>query len=214
MRQETARLRRPVLARKQRAIIVVVCEGATEYAFLDEWRRTVSGRELELKLYQTKKTTPVHLVRTAMQKRDEALRRSRLETGDAVWVACDGDEHRASATQRMQWREAMQQARAEGIEIAWSNPSFELWLLLHFQDQTSQLDATAATKALRKHEPAYEKGDNSVTRRLGAADADSKTPRLQDALRRAGEPVDLPEHAPENPATRFGVLMRQLLRFG
>jgi hypothetical protein len=46
---------------------------------------------------------------------------------DEVWCVFDVDEHPKLA-------EARDQANANGIQLAVSNPCFELWLLLHFQE--------------------------------------------------------------------------------
>jgi hypothetical protein len=53
--------------------------------------------------------------------------------------------------------EARQQARANGIKLAISNPCFELWALLHFQDQSADLSRQAARRQLKHHIPEYEK---------------------------------------------------------
>lgn len=46
---------------------------------------------------------------------------------DEVWVVFDRDEH-------PRYDEAVNMARANGIELAVSNPCFELWLLLRFRE--------------------------------------------------------------------------------
>ncbi|MEI5135869.1 RloB family protein [Streptomyces libani] len=50
-------------------------------------------------------------------------------------------------------RAAMRLAAREGVQVALSHPSIELWLLLHFQPFTSQEDGLSTTikKLLRKH---------------------------------------------------------------
>lgn len=44
-----------------------------------------------------------------------------------VWIVCDADDF-------PDLDEAKQRARAEGMGFVWSNRSFELWLLLHFEN--------------------------------------------------------------------------------
>ena len=63
------------------------------------------------------------------KKAQDAARREDDENlaYDAVWCVFDVDEHPQIA-------DARQMARANGIELAISNPCFELWLLLHFRD--------------------------------------------------------------------------------
>ncbi len=53
--------------------------------------------------------------------------------------------------------DARPQARDNGIELACSNPCFELWALLHFQDQSAFLGRDAARHLLKTHLRQYEK---------------------------------------------------------
>lgn len=86
---------------------------------------------------------------------------------DRVWVVFDRDEF-------PDFDEAIQQAAEYKINCAWSNESFELWLLLHFKDvseRTSRDDLcdlleTAIRNELHKTDPNalydYSKGDNKI----------------------------------------------------
>jgi hypothetical protein len=87
---------------------------------------------------------------------------------DHVWCVFDVDEHPHIP-------DAKQQARDNGIELAISNPCFELWLLLHFQDQRSCIDRSALHHECVKHLPEYEK-------RIPFAKVH---PNYQEAVRRA-----------------------------
>ena len=86
---------------------------------------------------------------------------------DRVWVVFDRDEF-------PDFDEAIQQAAEHKINCAWSNESFELWLLLHFKDvseRTSRDDLcdlleTAIRNELHKTDPNalfdYSKGDAKI----------------------------------------------------
>jgi hypothetical protein len=69
---------------------------------------------------------------------------------DEVWCVFDVDEHHYLP-------EARQQAADNGIHVALSNPCFELWVLLHFRNQTAHIDRHKVQHACREHLPAYEK---------------------------------------------------------
>jgi hypothetical protein len=211
MSQRRADLDRRTMSRSQRAIVVVVCEGQTEYAYLDALRLELPRGAIVLKVFPTKKTTPHHLVATAQQKRLEVFRGEKPKPGDAVWVVCDGDEHRGSDTERAQWHVAMATAAEQGIEVAWSNPNFELWLLLRFVNQTAQLSKEEAGRKLKRYLPNYDKGDNTVVRELGKADTDLTSGPIQTALRHAGRPSPKSDGDLPNPSTRFGCLIQFLL---
>jgi hypothetical protein len=82
----------------------------------------------------------------AHQFQDEFLRY------DEVWCVFDVDEHPLSHL-----AEVRQIARNNEIHLAVSNPCFELWALLHFEDHTAFLNTRGAQKRLRLHLPRYRK---------------------------------------------------------
>ncbi len=49
-------------------------------------------------------------------------------------------------------KEAVALAGDRGVKVAVSNPCFELWLLLHFQDQFAWLDNRGARRELERHD--------------------------------------------------------------
>ncbi|MEO6195139.1 MAG: RloB family protein [Thermoanaerobaculia bacterium] len=67
-----------------------------------------------------------------------------------VWCVFDVDEH-------PHLLDARQKARDNGIDLAVSNPCFELWALLHFQDQTAHLERDEARRRLKEHIRGYGK---------------------------------------------------------
>jgi hypothetical protein len=69
---------------------------------------------------------------------------------EEVWCVFDIDEHPLIP-------EAKDQARANGIEMAISNPCFELWALLHFQDQRAHIEQGKVQQSRRQRMPGYEK---------------------------------------------------------
>jgi hypothetical protein len=69
---------------------------------------------------------------------------------DEVWCVFDVDDH-------PRVDDAKQQARDNGIKLAISNPCFELWVLLHFQDQRAHISRAQLRVACTKHLPDYKK---------------------------------------------------------
>jgi hypothetical protein len=69
---------------------------------------------------------------------------------EEIWCVFDVDEHPLIP-------EARQQARAHGIQLAVSNPCFELWVLLHFQDQSAHITRGKVQHLCQSHMPAYAK---------------------------------------------------------
>jgi hypothetical protein len=78
--------------------------------------------------------------------------------GDSAWAVFDGDEHIQNDPNN--WNDARQLADANNINLAVSNPSFELWYLLHYQDQFANLHRARAVAELKRHlNGKYAKGD-------------------------------------------------------
>jgi len=88
---------------------------------------------------------PEQLVKTAT----EFVRRSPRDY-DEVWCVFDVDQ--------FDIREAVRRAREREVNLAISNPCFELWLLLHFERCNSHLrDYEAVVVRLKRHLPDYDK---------------------------------------------------------
>lgn len=70
---------------------------------------------------------PLGVVNRAIELRKECIRRGDLEESDEVWCIVDVNGH-------TNMNDAEQKAQAKGIHLAISNPCFEYWVLLHFED--------------------------------------------------------------------------------
>jgi hypothetical protein len=58
------------------------------------------------------------------------------EEDDELWMLLDTDHH-VRGTHLKSFVEALREARRQGVNIALSKPSFELWLLLHRVEETA-----------------------------------------------------------------------------
>lgn len=75
---------------------------------------------------------------------NEAIKKRSLNAYSDVWVVFDRDDNR-------DFDEAISLAKKEGMNVAWSNESFELWLLLHFQTLQSALSRDGYYPRLDSH---------------------------------------------------------------
>jgi len=150
--------------------VLIVCEGAkTEPVYFNRFRieqrlspqlfRIVGGDECG--------AHPKSLVQYAKNKAREA-KRDRFEY-EHIWCVFDRDQHENI-------HEALLQARANGFGLAFSNPCFELWFLLHFQDQRAEVNRQTAVRELKEHLPDYTKSTDAY---------DILKPEQQDAIDRA-----------------------------
>ena len=122
--------RRPP-TQEQRRVVRVLTEGkVTERDYLKRWARRNRGVHLDP---SDAGMTPKALVR---QAREYVRRQPRSKNADRefdeIWCVFDTDEHPNLS-------EAMEDARQSGIEVAVSNPCFELWLVLHKREQTAHI---------------------------------------------------------------------------
>jgi hypothetical protein len=69
---------------------------------------------------------PCELLQKARELRDKAERKN--QPYDEIWLVFDRDKVPLSTLQQV-----LKEAQAEGFNVAFSNPKFELWLLLHDQ---------------------------------------------------------------------------------
>jgi RloB-like protein len=143
-RREAPSGRRPA-RRRSRPLILVVCGSAkTESTYLRELRNSVGNPAVDITLVNRDKS-PLQVVEYAIDfvKRDE-------RAFDEVWCVFDVDQFDIDPAVRF--------AQRSRLELAVSNPCFELWLLLH-HDQCKAFCAgyDDVVDRLRRHLPTYDK---------------------------------------------------------
>ena len=142
-RPRSGRPQRSAGKRDPRRVIRVLTEGkVTEPSYLAEWERRNRHVRLDTKEYGM---VPLSLVQQAReyQKANARLQRRGQEVDfDEIWCVFDVDQH-PNLTQ------AINEARQSGISVALSNPCFELWLILHYEDQTANIDRSEAQSRAR-----------------------------------------------------------------
>lgn len=157
-RKQRERKRRPARqpgSRKPRKRILVVCEGeVTEPQYLDQFRRSKRNHLVVLEISR-EHGVPRTLVDCAKELKNAAATRARRERDDylsfdEVWCVFDVDDHPNIL-------EARDKAKANDIRVAISNPSFELWLLLHFCDNPGAQHRKDIARRLGKFVPNYHK---------------------------------------------------------
>ncbi len=112
-------------------MVRVLTEGKiTEPAYLSAWAR-VNRRNVRLEISDMG-MTPDALVRKAKKHMRNRPSKRADQAFEEIWCVFDIDEHPNVP-------QAIDNARQSGIEVAVSNPCFELWLVLHGQDQTADI---------------------------------------------------------------------------
>jgi len=120
-------------------VIRVLSEGAvTEPAYLVQWARRSRNTHID---FAESGMAPLSLVQRAREHQRTNQKRGSTRRGDfdEIWCIFDVDEH-------PNLQQAIAEARQSEIYVALSNPCFELWLILHQQDQTASLDRHKAQR--------------------------------------------------------------------
>jgi hypothetical protein len=185
---------------------LIVVEGeATEPAYLEEIRSVLKRKAAAVLVRHGRHTDPVGIVREAIKLRDEnELKSVQSNTVpfDQVWVVFDRETQ--IHPRRKQVPAALKLAAANNVHVALSIPSFEFWLLLHFDYTTKAFDGCSAVKrALKKFIKDYEKAD------LPLNDLLSRVPTAMKHAAKCHAHWDTVD-GDRNPSTRVDKLLRAL----
>ena len=126
---------------------------------------------------------------------------------DEKWCVFDRDKHENI-------EEAFVTAKDNKINIAFSSPCFEIWLLLHFQDKTAFIDRHKVIGELKAHIPHYEKsmridGDSKLMNATNRNAAIQRAKSLEERHRNNNTPI-----TDSNPYTDVYKLVEKLLKIG
>lgn len=137
-----------------RTRVVVATEGVlTEPEYLRVFDRAYGSKAIKLVVIRVGQD-PRSVVERAIGEKQKGAEDS-LATRDSFWAMFDKDEH-------TKYEEARNLAQGNGIKLAISNPCFELWGILHYQDQDAFLDRHACQRKLRTLCPGYGAGAAKV----------------------------------------------------
>lgn len=134
-----------VKRRKRRPIVYIICEGKeTEVLYFKHFRS--KNCLLDIIPISSKHKAAEHLVKHA----DSLISQSDYypKDGDRIWCVFDCDDNKDSELQA-----AIAYADKHGYNIAYSNPAFEYWYLLHFEKHYGYVkDSAAVIDILKKKE--------------------------------------------------------------
>jgi hypothetical protein len=160
---------------------VILCEGeVTEPHYLKAFARLPSVRAAATLDIRGMGYEPRRLVEEAKEvRRDE-----RRQGSDFTQYWCVFDVE--APTQHHRLLEAVQMARDNQIEVAISNPCFELWLLLHYIDHESWIANEACRTLRRGQDGAQGKALDGAGYMQRLANATRRSRRLEALHERAG----------------------------
>ena len=190
--------------------VLVVCEGSkTEPLYFEEIRRALRLPSRNIFVTHEGVTHPRGIVDAAESLFRDGGPDFDPRAFELVVTVFDRDDHDSyhDALDHMARLDARKWKNDEGTPVRFlcapTVPSFELWLLLHFQERKAALGRDEALNALKRHLPQYRKsapGSFAATRE-----------RLPVALERAYRLAEHGDVRTRNPATDLHLLVHLLL---
>jgi hypothetical protein len=137
--------------------IIIACEGSkTEPIYFESIRNELRSPTLKIIVLRHQgKTDPHSIIDRLIEERQVMKDEKAWTAKDAAWAVFDGDEHIEKSL--VNWQKAIAKAKKQNINLAITNPSFELWYLIHFQEHLAQVTRDKVIKLLGKHIPNYDK---------------------------------------------------------
>ena len=162
--------------RKRRPIIYIICEGKeTETLYFKHFRSR--SCLVDIIPISSKHKAAEHLVKHAKSLISQSTYYPK--DGDQLWCVFDCDDNKNAELQA-----AMEYAQKHGYQIAYSNPSFEYWYLIHFEKRNGHLKASDAVIEILKSRGYLEDYEKSVDV------FDKLQPHQAEAIARAKERVE------------------------
>jgi hypothetical protein len=147
------RFTRPLGKRPYRKLFVIAAEGTKtepEYFVIFSEQQSVIRVNC---LKSRHGSSPPQVLR----RMEEHLKREKLRSSDEAWLVVDKDQWTDEQLSQLHtWAQ-----KQENYGFALSNPKFEYWLLLHFEDGVGIASSQDCTDRLRRHLPSYDKGVDS-----------------------------------------------------
>ncbi len=154
MAHKRNRFTRPLGNRRYKRLFVIGTEGEkTEpeyFSMLNDYKALVFVKCLK----GNRGSSPLRV----LKRMKNFLTRENLLPNDEAWLVVDKDNWNDDQLgQLLDWTK-----KSEKYGLAVSNPMFEFWLLLHFEDGNNIRGSKDVMTRLKRHLPEYEKGIHSA----------------------------------------------------
>jgi hypothetical protein len=149
---------------------------------------------------QDGKSAPEHV----LNRINEYAEEFEIGEGDTFWVVCDCD-HWIEPNHIKNLRYVLQQCRQKDIQVALSNPCFDLWLLLHFAEFPVE-DVLTCDEVARRLRATMGGYDKSKVYNLRIDDE-----KVSAAVKRASEKHPSLEEIPNRLQTAVHLIIQSLV---
>ena len=197
--------------RPAKPIILIVCEGVTtEPKYFEAFRAKYENSLVDVKAIGIG-GAPETVVARAIDELQNLKKQAR-KSGDSfdleikIWAAFDRDDVPMSKI-----KAAIALAERNNVSVAFSNPCFEVWGLMHYSAYSKPGHQSECHKALKRVLPGYCHQDNPVL------DVNELAPRYEAAVKNAKIALTEREKDGEkisDPSTTVFLLTEQIKKFG
>lgn len=193
------------------ATCLIITEGTeTEVNYFNNIKQIINERFRKREIQENYPIKVEGKARSTSVLVNEAIKRKNRENFSDVWVVFDKDDN-------TDFNEAIKLAEENGIKVAWSNESFELWLLLHFQTLNSAISRDQYITNLNKHfksmsinNGCYHKSIKNIfdLTKDYVDIAIKRSEKLRDQNK-----IDNKNYDKMNPGTNVDILVKELIKF-
>ena len=128
---------RPIRWRRYPYLFLIVCEDEkTEPYYFGQFIKLFPEETVFLRTVGTGRSSK-GVVEQSVIERAKLLVEANKDV-DEVWAVFDKDDAEKSVGNKLRFNEAFKLAQDEKIKVAYSNEVFELWILLHFVNVSSE----------------------------------------------------------------------------
>ena len=186
--------------------IHILCNGEVlEYDYLCDFRDHIArAGNILVKRKDFKRLAPWQLIEKAIAYKNSI---EGFDPDDQVWCVFDVDDYWKNNQKK--FKDAIKKAEENGIELAWSNECFELWLLLHFQAVSGETPRSEYHKKLKL---AFKTHKIGVYEKNGAGMFPKTFDFIEKGLSNAKQ-LPKPKIISKNPSTGVISLIEKLREF-
>jgi hypothetical protein len=198
--------RRPANTEQQKRFLIV-CEGETEQIYFEYLSHEYNKLQAVIVIKCSHGGTPDRAIKLAVTERNRL--KADDNSYDQVWCVFDTE----ASTNKNVFDEAIRIAREEKLSLAISNPCFEYWFILHYeQTNVSLANCEDASKKLKRKLLTYNKKQAALKALLPR----EILPQTKDAIQNAkacmlGMKQTNREEFP-NPSTTVYELVEELIK--
>jgi len=154
MQKKMRTFQRPLGERRYKKLFIISVEGSkTEPQYFSIFNQPQSVVSIKCLKRSTTESSPIHV----LKKMQAYLRKESLKKTDEAWIVVDKDDWTEDQLKEL----LLWTKKNKNHDFALSNPNFEYWLLLHFEEGKRIANSQECLARLRKHLPNYKKDIDS-----------------------------------------------------